>query len=76
MTVSNNHTSLSPKYEYMQPERKNNCGGMESEFKLSVADTSTQMAMDVLITMRTLTALLNVLRLALNKIQHFKSQQT
>lgn len=57
----------------MQGE-KNNCEGIKSEIRLSVARTQT--AMDVLITMHTLTVLLNVLIWTLNKIQHFKPQQT
>lgn len=74
MTVGNNHTlSLSPKNICRE---KKNCKGIKSEVRLSVADAPTQTAMDVLITMHTLTVLLNVLRWALNKIQHFKPQQT
>lgn len=61
----------------MQRKKKTvSCEGIKSEIRLSVADAPTQTAMDVLITMHTLTVLLNVLRWALNKIQHFKPQQT
>lgn len=56
----------------MQREKENNCEGIKFGIRLSVAQT----AMNVLITMHTLTVLLNVLRWALNKIQHFKPQQT
>lgn len=75
MTIGNNHTlSLPPKN--ICREKKDNCEGIKSEIRLSVADAHTQTAMDVLIIMHTLTVLLNVLRWALNKIQHFKPQQT